>query len=150
MTKKSTATKTSSTTKAATKSARKSGATRTKLPSAKAEAVEVTLAQPEQQVEAQPEVKVEASIEAQPVERIDDAVEAQPEAKAEEPVMIEAVAPPARTLSRDELEGIIRREAYMRAQQRGFRNGSPVEDWITAESEVRARLIAEGASLPTA
>ncbi len=146
MSKKSTATKTTATTKsAATKSSRKSSTARTKLPEAKPEAVEssvevveVAPAQAVTPTEVTTGVKTEVVVEAQPV------------ALPEEPAIIEAMAPPARTLSRDELEAIIRREAYMRAQQRGFRNGSPLEDWVAAESEVRAKLTAEGASLPAA
>ncbi len=153
MSKKSTATKTTATTKsAATKTSRKSSATRTKLPAEKSEAIESTVspvevtevapAQPVTATEVTTEVTTEVVAEAQP--------ETQPVTQPEEPAIIEAMAPPSRTLSREEFEAIVRREAYMRAQQRGFRNGSPLEDWVAAEIEVRARLSAEGASVPTA
>lgn len=145
MSKKSTATKTTATTKsAATKSSRKSSATRTKLPVETSEAVESTMSPVEiaEVAPAQP-VTVTAAV-------IDAPADVTPPAQPEEPAIIEAMAPPSRTLSREEFEAMVRREAYMRAQQRGFRNGSPLEDWVAAEIDVRARLTAEGASLPTA
>ncbi len=35
--------------------------------------------------------------------------------------------------------------AYYRAQQRGFRNGSPEQDWAAAEADID-RMLAEGGS----
>ena len=37
--------------------------------------------------------------------------------------------------------------AYRRAQARGFRDGSPQQDWFDAEAEVDARLAAAGAEV---
>lgn len=149
MSKKSTATKTTATTKsAATKTSRKSSATRTKLPAEKSEAIESTVSPVEvtEVAPAQPVTATEVTTEV----TTEVVAETQPVTQPEEPAIIEAMAPPSRTLSREEFEAIVRREAYMRAQQRGFRNGSPLEDWVAAEIEVRARLSAEGASVPTA
>jgi hypothetical protein len=35
---------------------------------------------------------------------------------------------------------MIAEAAYYRAQQRGFRGGDPLQDWIEAEAEVSTRL----------
>jgi Protein of unknown function (DUF2934) len=129
MSKKSTAPKTTTTTKStASKTSRKASATRTKLPAASPEVIEAM---------APPAAIVEVAI-------------AQPEAQPEVSEIIEAMAPPARTVTRDELTALVRREAYLRAQRRGFRNGNPFEDWVLAEADVRAQLATEGVSLPVA
>jgi DUF2934 family protein len=44
------------------------------------------------------------------------------------------------TLSADELNAMIARAAYLRAQQRGFEPGHEVEDWLAAEAEIRAGM----------
>jgi Protein of unknown function (DUF2934) len=44
------------------------------------------------------------------------------------------------TLSADELNAMIARAAYLRAQQRGFEPGHEVEDWLAAEAEIRAGI----------
>ena len=36
--------------------------------------------------------------------------------------------------------GMIEREAYLRAEQRGFQGGDPVTDWLEAEEEVDRML----------
>jgi hypothetical protein len=41
----------------------------------------------------------------------------------------------------EERESMIREAAYLRAEQRGFVNGSPEEDWLLAEQEVDERLM---------
>jgi hypothetical protein len=64
-----------------------------------------------------------------------------------ENVVVEAVAAPTRIIARGEFDAIVRREAYLLAEARGFRQGSAFEDWIRAESAVHARLRAEGVSL---
>jgi hypothetical protein len=60
-------------------------------------------------------------------------------------------APPAArapyTMTRAEFEATVRREAWLLAEARSFRNGSPLEDWLRAETAVRARLQAEGVSI---
>lgn len=133
MSKKSTAPRTTTTTKStAAKTSRKASATRTKLPAASPEVIEAM---------APPAAIVEVAI-AQP--------EVQPEAQPEVPEIIEAMAPPARTVTHEELTAMVRREAYLRAQRRGFRNGNPFEDWVLAEADVRATLANEGVSLPVA
>ena len=43
-------------------------------------------------------------------------------------------------LSEDELNAMISRAAYLRAQARGFEPGHEVEDWLTAEAEIRAAM----------
>jgi hypothetical protein len=42
---------------------------------------------------------------------------------------------------------MIAEAAYYRAQQRGFRGGDPLQDWIEAEAEVASRLGVNGAVL---
>ena len=43
-------------------------------------------------------------------------------------------------LSQDELNSMISRAAYLRAEQRGFEPGHEVEDWLAAEAEIRAMV----------
>ena len=43
-------------------------------------------------------------------------------------------------LSEDELNAMISRAAYLRAEQRGFEPGHEVEDWLAAEAEIRAMI----------
>jgi DUF2934 family protein len=43
-------------------------------------------------------------------------------------------------LSEDELNAMISRAAYLRAEQRGFEPGHEVEDWLAAEAEIRAMM----------
>jgi DUF2934 family protein len=43
-------------------------------------------------------------------------------------------------LSEDELNAMISRAAYLRAEQRGFQPGHEVEDWLAAEAEIRAMM----------
>jgi hypothetical protein len=71
---------------------------------------------------------------------------AQPYAPKQSP----ASAQPARedtaqapAISTDERERLIRDAAYLRYQQGGCVEGHDVEDWLAAEAEVDARLIAE-------
>lgn len=73
--------------------------------------------------------------------------EAVVEAVVEAPVAEATVTPLARIVARMEFEATVRHEAYLRAQQRNFRDGSPFADWLAAEADVRARLAAEGATL---
>ncbi len=49
--------------------------------------------------------------------------------------------------SRDERQALIAREAYLRAEKRGFRGGDPLDDWLAAEAEVDARLDAASRKL---
>jgi hypothetical protein len=42
-------------------------------------------------------------------------------------------------VSADHLRKLIAESAYYRAQQRGFKGGNPVEDWLAAEREVNAQ-----------
>jgi DUF2934 family protein len=44
------------------------------------------------------------------------------------------------TLSGDELNAMISRAAYLRAQARGFEPGHEVEDWLAAEAEIRGMM----------
>ncbi|HKJ22760.1 MAG TPA: DUF2934 domain-containing protein [Gammaproteobacteria bacterium] len=46
----------------------------------------------------------------------------------------------AAPITSDERTGLIARAAYLRAEQRGFVGGDPVEDWLAAEREVDAAL----------
>jgi hypothetical protein len=61
------------------------------------------------------------------------------------PSVMPAVTP--YTISRSEFDMAVRREAWLLAEHRGFRNGSAFEDWIRAEAGVRARLDAEGVAV---
>lgn len=146
MTKKSTATKSAATRSTATKTARKSSAARTKLPDTTPVIIEA-VAPPAEVVES-----VAPAAEAAPavVEATVEAVAAAEPEKIEAPEIIEAMAPPTRTLTHDEYAAMVRKEAYLLASARGFRNGTPFEDWVRAEAVVRARLTAEGASFPAA
>jgi len=67
-----------------------------------------------------------------------------------EPVVAEpapAPAPEPVRIARAEFEAVVRREAWLLAEARSFRNGSAFEDWIRAERAVRARLAADGVSV---
>ncbi len=118
MTRKSTATKTTAAKSSTKTTTRKSTAARTKLPAAAV-------------------VETVAAVETVAVFETVAAVET--------PAVVEA--PAARVVSRDELETLVRREAYQRAERRAFRNGSAFEDWVRAEAVVRDQLIADGALL---
>ena len=43
-------------------------------------------------------------------------------------------------ISEDQRRGMIAEKAYLKAEQRGFAGGDPLEDWLAAESEVDALL----------
>jgi hypothetical protein len=43
-------------------------------------------------------------------------------------------------LSPDERRGLIAEAAYLRAERRGFANGSETDDWLAAEAEIDARF----------
>jgi hypothetical protein len=43
-------------------------------------------------------------------------------------------------VSSEERERMIREEAYLRAEQRGFAPGNEMADWLAAESEVDIRI----------
>lgn len=43
-------------------------------------------------------------------------------------------------LSEGELNAMISRAAYLRAERRGFEPGHEVEDWLAAEAEIRAAM----------
>lgn len=60
---------------------------------------------------------------------------------------VESAPPAPRVVERHEWEPVVRKEAYLLAEQRGFRNGNPFEDWIRAEATVRARFESEGATV---
>ena len=122
MTRKSTATKTTAAKSSTQTTTRKSTAARTKLPAVAVETV--------------------AAVETLAV--VETPVVVETLAVVEAPVV---VAPAARVVSRDELELMVRREAYQRAERRAFRNGTAFEDWIRAEAVVRDLLIADGALL---
>ncbi len=49
-----------------------------------------------------------------------------------------------RTISRAELEELVRLEAFRLAQRRQFRGGSQVQDWFAAENLVKTQLAARG------
>lgn len=51
-------------------------------------------------------------------------------------------------IARHDLELMIRREAFKRAQARQFRGGSPAQDWFAAEASVKAELHSKGVQLP--
>lgn len=44
------------------------------------------------------------------------------------------------TISQDQRRQLIETAAYLRAEQRGFSGGDPMDDWLQAESEVDAML----------
>jgi hypothetical protein len=52
-----------------------------------------------------------------------------------------------KTVSRGELDKLVREEAYRRAAARNFRNGSPVADWLAAEKQVLGQLAANGVTV---
>lgn len=43
-------------------------------------------------------------------------------------------------VTREERHSLIAEAAYLRAEQRGFSGGDPVEDWLLAEQEIDARI----------
>ncbi len=49
--------------------------------------------------------------------------------------------------SRDERHALIAREAYLKAEKRGFRDGDPLDDWLAAEAEIDARTEATARKL---
>jgi len=44
------------------------------------------------------------------------------------------------TMKSEELREMIAREAYLRAEKRGFNGGDPVRDWLEAETKVSEML----------
>ena len=54
--------------------------------------------------------------------------------------VISAAPPNGTSVSPEERHQMIAEAAYYRAQQRGFRGGDPLQDWIEAEAEVATRL----------
>jgi hypothetical protein len=46
-------------------------------------------------------------------------------------------------VSAEERERMIAEAAYFKAENRGFRDGDPIQDWIEAETEINAVLIGE-------
>ena len=46
-------------------------------------------------------------------------------------------------ISADERRKLIAEAAYLRAERRGFRGGSPEQDWLDAEAEVDRALAGE-------
>jgi len=44
------------------------------------------------------------------------------------------------TLTSEQRRAMIAERAYLRAEQRGFQGGDPVEDWLVSEREVDALL----------
>ena len=48
------------------------------------------------------------------------------------------------TVSEDEFRIMIEREAYLRAERRGFEPGHEEEDWLAAEAQVRSTLRGAG------
>lgn len=76
---------------------------------------------------------------------------AMPKLDAAEMNALETVAvetKPVARIERGELELMIRREAFKRAQARQFRGGSPANDWFAAEAAVKAELSSRGVQLP--
>ncbi len=133
MTRKTTATKTKAA-PAKTPRARKTTSTKTKLPASEVPAMETVA----EVVALTPPAVVETiAVETVAVESV--AVETVP--------AVEEVAARAPEITREAFELRVRRAAWRRANARGFRNGSPFEDWIQAEAEVRAQLDAEGLRL---
>lgn len=95
-------------------------------------------------VEALPTTPAEAVV-AEPI-----AAEVVAEPTVAEVVVAEpapAPAPEPVRIARAEFEAVVRREAWLLAEARSFRNGSAFEDWIRAECAVRARLAADGVSV---
>jgi len=45
------------------------------------------------------------------------------------------------TVTPEERHGMIAEAAYLKAERRGFRGGSPQQDWLEAEAEIDARLM---------
>lgn len=43
-------------------------------------------------------------------------------------------------LSSEERQRMIEEAAYYRAEQRGFNNGSEIQDWLDAESEINSKF----------
>jgi hypothetical protein len=46
----------------------------------------------------------------------------------------------AKAINIDEIREMVAREAYLRAEQRGFQGGDPVQDWLEAEKKVTEKL----------
>jgi hypothetical protein len=46
----------------------------------------------------------------------------------------------ATTMSAEERRRLIAEAAYLRAEQRGFIGGDPVQDWMEAEADLDTRL----------
>ncbi len=63
-------------------------------------------------------------------------------AKADQPRLSQTAEPSTATrrAAAEERWRLIAETAYLRAEQRGFEHGDPVNDWLEAEREVDARL----------
>ena len=51
--------------------------------------------------------------------------------------------PRNRAATAEQRYSMIQVAAYLRAEKRGFRNGDPTEDWLTAERDIDAALVNE-------
>lgn len=80
------------------------------------------IASPLEKAAAQPHARKQSSASAQPV--MEDTAQGS-------------------TISADERERMIRDAAYLRYQEGGCVDGRDVEDWLAAEAEIDARLIAK-------
>jgi len=49
-------------------------------------------------------------------------------------------SPVERTIPDAVRYNMIAEAAYYRAEKRGFQNGNPIEDWLTAEEEIKEKL----------
>jgi hypothetical protein len=52
----------------------------------------------------------------------------------------DTASPPAPPYTDEEWRAMVRRAAYLRAERRGFANGTPRQDWLEAEEELRRAL----------
>jgi hypothetical protein len=57
--------------------------------------------------------------------------------KQVQPIKQDAAAPSQPEISNDETRKRVAETAYYRAQQRGFSPGYELEDWLTAEEQIR-------------
>ena len=57
------------------------------------------------------------------------------------PVSVPGVAPSRTTIPQDQRRRLIAEAAYLKAERRAFRGGSPESDWLDAEAEVDTNLL---------
>lgn len=100
---------------------------------------------PAEQVELLETVETVVSVEATPQGALVETTETTRVETAEAATQVEVKS--QRVMPWNEVEQLVRQEAFRLAQRRHFRDGTPEQDWFAAEAAVKAQLQARGITL---